>query len=187
MRRTACAAVLSAAALLCACSKEDGFVYITYEVPEAGASLEAPAGWRRFGARWGGYGGAPGGPAFTRFIAESEPQHDGLILGAYISLTRVDKKRDTTESEEALFRGGIPGVAKTHYGKLDARTYKFEYRYRYDEEHKPSLDVPMRTEGVAIDAPDAYFVLEYRANEQVYPKYRPAFLHAVKTLDIRGR
>lgn len=184
--------ILSAAFILlhllggCSPKSEGGLAYTRYEVKEADVSLEVPSGWRRFGARWNGYGGAPKGPAFTRFIAQSEPQHEGVILGAYLSLTRVVKKEDRTDSEDALFSKDIPGVTKGNFGGMETREYLTEYRYKIDDETIAGIDVPMKSEGIVFNRPDAYFILEYRANTQVYDKYRPALDRAKASLTFES-
>ncbi len=171
------------ALVLCACSKKTTGEYSVYTVEEEGVSLEVPTAWRQFGARWNDLGGAPGGPPFTRFIAESDPQHEGVILGAYLSLTLVKKGTHRTDNEEMLFNKKLPGVSPIKFKKFDARTYITEYRYQTGNGVN-AIDIPMKSEGLVIDTPNAYFVLEFRANTEVYYKYRPALAHAKATLTI---
>ncbi|MFH2201620.1 MAG: hypothetical protein ABIJ96_00750 [Elusimicrobiota bacterium] len=166
--------------LFSGCAKPAGSEYAGYRVAEENLSLEVPKDWRQFGARWNGLGGAPNGPAFTRFIAESLPQHEGVILGAYISLTRVKKGADRSDLERALFTTKLPGVEPAKFAGFEARVYVTEYQYQIED-----LSIPMRAEGVVIDAPAAYFVLEYRANSKVFEKYRADFAHAKKTFQLK--
>lgn len=176
---------LIAVLTLSACSKKTDGEYSVYKVEAEGVSLEVPTDWRQFGARWNGLGGAPGGPPFTRFIAESDPQHEGVILGAYLSLTQVKKGTHRTEKEDMLFKQKLPGVSPVQFKGFDARSYITEYRYQTGE-GEGGIDIPMKSEGIVIDTPNAYYVLEFRANTEVYDKYRPALEHAKATLTIGG-
>jgi len=183
MKKRILAAVL-ASLTLSACSKKTDSVYSVYKVEAEGVRLEVPTTWRQFGARWNGLGGAPGGPPFTRFIAESDPQHEGVILGAYLSLTQIKKGTHRTDNEDMLFKQKLPGVRPAQFKGFDARSYITEYRYQSGGDSPEGIDIPMKSEGIVIDTPNAYFVLELRANTEVYDKYLPALDHAKKTLTI---
>jgi len=159
-----------AAILAGGCTKAPSYEH--YQDP-AGFSLEAPKDWPRDPDP------APAGKLASRteFIGEAEPQDEGLILGAVLTVTRLSRKANDKmlASTKALFPDDAATPAET---KVFARDYEHGGPTPM---HQGSVAVPMHVEGKVFRTADAYFVVELRAVRDRFEKHRPAFDRALST------
>lgn len=162
------AAVLSAAA---GCSKAP--VFESYRDAGAGYSLEVPKDWPRDADP------APAGKLATRteFVGEAQPQDEGLILGAVLTVTRLSRKADDNllAGTKALFPDDAAAAAES--GPL-ARDYEHGGPTPM---HQGAAAVPMRAEGKVFRTADAFFVVELRAVRGKFEKHRPVLARALST------
>lgn len=152
------------------CSK--GPSYEPYRDP-VGYSLEVPKGWPRDADP-----AASVKPASRiEFIGDAEPQDEGLILGAVLSVTRLSRKAGdrVLASTKALF----PDDAATEaVSKPLSRDYEHGGPTPL---HQGSIAVPMHAEGKVFRTADAFFVVELRAVRTKFEKHRHALEHALAT------
>lgn len=159
-----------ALALSAACSKAP--VYEAYRDP-AGFSLEAPKDWPRDADP------APAGKLASRteFIGDAEPQDEGVILGAVLSVTRLSRKAGDKmlAPTKALF----PDDAAT---AAVSKPYTRDYEHGGPTPmHQGAAAIPMHSEGKVYRTADAYFVVELRAVREKFEKHRPALDRALAT------
>ena len=162
--------ILACALLVAGCSKVP--TYEPYRDP-AGFSLEAPKEWPRDADP------APAGKLATRteFVGEAQPQDEGVILGAVLTVTRLSRKAGAKmlADTKALFPDDAATAAES---KPFARDYEHGGSTPM---HQGAKAVPMHVEGKVFRTADAYFVVELRAVRDRFEKHRPSFDRALAT------
>lgn len=162
------AAVLIATA---GCSKAP--VYEPYRDAGAGYSLEVPKDWPRDADP-----AAAGKLASrTEFIGDAEPQDEGLILGAVLTVTRLSRRAGDKllADTKALFPDDAASAAES--GPL-GRDYEHGGPTPL---HQSAEAIPMRAEGKVFRTADAFFVVELRAVRGKFEKHRPVLARALAT------
>ncbi len=162
--------LLAALILLAACRQ--GPSYEPYR-DAAGFFLDAPKGWPRDADP------APTGKLASRteFIGDAHPQHEGVILGAVISVTRLSRKADDKmlASTKALFSDDSAAPA-------ESKSYARDYEHGGPTPmHQGAAAVPMHVEGKVFRTADAFFIVELRAVRDKFEKHRPALERALAT------
>ncbi len=146
--------------------------YELYRDP-AGYSLEAPKSWPRDADP----AAASKLAATTEFIGEINPQDEGVILGAVLTVTRLSRKagEKMLASTKALF---LDDAATPAESKRLVRDYEHGGPTPF---HLGSVAVPMHAEGKVFRTADAYFVVELRAVRDRFEKHRPTLDRALAT------
>ena len=147
--------------------------YESYRDAGAGFSLEVPKGWP--------YDTDPapvGKPAVTtEFIGDAQPQDQGIVLGAVLTVTRLSRKggEKMLAPTKALFPddAAMPAVSKPY-----ARDYEHGGPTPM---HQNAAPIPMRVEGRVFRTVDAFFVVEMRAVRGKFEKNRHALERALAT------
>ena len=169
---------------------------VVYTDPSGFFRAEVPDNWRRDGDK----DLARKPVAVVSFIGEIQSQDEGIPLGAVINVTRISRdKADVPGGEkgfatfqknwlsrsDALFGGPtgvLPEVQKQllslpimdeAIGGLKAKVYRQEYR-QGNPIHNANAPA-MRLEDAVVQTPKAYYVLEYRATQDLFAKYYPAY------------
>lgn len=158
-----------ALALIAGCRQAPS--YEPYRGP--GFTFEAPKGWPRDADP-----AAAGKPASrTEFIGDAQPQDEGVILGAVLTVTRLSRKADAKllASTKALFPDDAAAAAES---KPFARDYEHGGPTPM---HQNAAAVPMRAEGKVFRTADAFFVVEFRATRDKFEKHRHALERALST------
>jgi len=166
MKILLCAALLLSAA----CRKAPS--YEPYR-DAAGFSLEAPKEWPRDADP------APAGKLASRteFIGEAEPQDEGVILGAVLSVTRLSRKAG--DKMLAPTKVLFPDDAAT---AAESKPYTRDYEHGGPTPmHQGAAAVPMHVEGKVYRTADAFFVVELRAVRDRFEKHRPSLERALAT------
>lgn len=175
-------AALAAALLLSACGR--GPSYEAYGDPAAGFSTELPKGLKADLA-----GPFPEWPAKrTQWVLEAADEHEGAVLGAIITIWRMERKAGEKQARyrdemlaatEALFSDEQPPdvlVAPGEFAGRPARAFQRELVENLGGGlHGTPRAHPSRISGVAVETPDAYYVLEYRATLELFDKHLPVF------------
>lgn len=192
--KTTLAATLIFAAAMIACRRAPHVV--AYSDPSGLFRSEIPDDWRRDGDK--DLSRKP--VAVISFIGEIQSQDEGIPLGAVINVTRISRdKADVPGGEkgfavfqkswllrsDALFGGSkdvlsedqkpllaLP-IADATIGGLKAKVYRQGYR-QANPIHSPNAP-PMRLEDAVVQTPRAYYVLEYRATQDLFDKYYPVY------------
>lgn len=178
MRRT----LLAAAVLLAACAKP--LEYETYRDPAGAFETEAPRGWTPEVS-----GPFPEWPARkTQWLGEMADQHEGAAIGAIFTVWRMSRKPTAKQvkyreqmlaATDALFEDAQPEDVMTAAGELagyPARAFQRELTENLGGGmHGAVRAHPSRISGVAVQTPDAYYVLEYRATLKLFDKHLPVF------------
>jgi len=162
-------ALLSVLGVFAGCRK--AAVYEPYRDAGAGFSLEAPKGWPRDGS-------AAGKPIVTtEFIADMQPQAEGVALGAVLTVTRLSRGAGNKllASTKALF----PDDAATN---AESKPYSREYDHGGPTPlHQGAVPIPMRVEGKVFRTADAFYVVELRAVREKFEKNHHALERALAT------
>lgn len=175
-------ALLAAALLLSACGR--GPAYEPYGDASAGFSTEIPKGWKAELA-----GPFPEWPARrAQWIAEVADEHEGAVVGAIITIWRMDRKASEKQARyrdemlaatEALFSDEQPPdvlVAPGEFAGQPARAFQRELVENLGGGlHGAPRAHPSRISGVAVQTAKAYYVLEYRATLELFDKHLPTF------------
>ena len=169
---------------------------VAYVDPSGLFRAEIPDTWRRDGDK--DLSRKP--VAVVSFIGEISSQDEGLPVGAVINVTRITRlanevpggdkgyaafQRNWLSRSDALFGGpknvlpedqkallSLP-VADETIGGRKAKVYRQEYR-QGNPIHSTSAPA-MRLEDAVIQTPEAYYVLEYRATQDLFDKYYPVY------------
>jgi len=162
---------LSAALILSAACRQAPS-YESYR-DAAGFSLEAPKGWPRDADP------APAGKlaSTTEFIGDAQPQDEGVVLGAVISVTRLSRKAGDKilASTKALFPNDAAAPA-------ESKPYARDYEHGGPTPmHQGAAAVPMHVEGKVFRTADAFFIVELRAVRDKFERHRPALERALAT------
>ncbi len=167
MKNISLCAVLVLAA---GCSKAPS--YEPYRDP-SGFSIDAPKGWPHDADP------APAGkPAVrTEFIGDAQPQDEGVILGAVLTVTRLSRKAGdkVIGSTKALFPDDAASPAES---KMFVRDYEHGGPTSM---HQGAAAVPMHVEGKVFRTEDAFFVVELRAVRAKFEKHHHALERALAT------
>lgn len=145
--------------------------YEAYRDAGAAFSLDAPKGWPRDADP------APAGkPAVTtEFIGDPEPQDEGVVLGAVLSVTRLSRGAGgkMVASTKALF----PDDAAT---AAESKRYARDYEHGGPTPmHQGGAPVPMHVEGKVFRTADAFYVVELRATREKFERHRQALERAL--------
>ncbi len=178
MRRIALLALLLAAG----CSKK--VQYITHHDVLGGYTVEIPDDWVQNVS-----GPFPEWPARkTEWVGAVADQHEGIAIGAIYTIWRMDRKPTAKQKKyresmlaatDALFNDEQPEDVMVAPGEVHgypARAFQRELTENLGGGiHGELRPHPSRISGVAIQLPDAYYVLEYRATLKLFDKHLPAF------------
>lgn len=194
MRR---AALLLAAALAAACAKPQPAGPKTVTVPSGEWSFEVPSDWssvddadlkRRPVAR-------------VTLLGKLAEEDQGVLIGAAISLTKFYRKQADhpqgakgfasyreriLDQRDAIFGGkaapGTSGLKEETVSGLPARSFRVDSA-SFPRVHRKTA-APMKAEELLIQAPGAYYELEYHAPPELFDRYRPAFEKAKASLRL---
>lgn len=179
-------------ATLAACSRPPSF--IEYREPGGAFVVQAPSQWHL----------DERGPFSRRPVGEvwwigNVGEYEDWPFGAVISVRRLDKNPDKRNKNyikwdladtQALFAGRqLQGLKVTKASLLgfDAREFEREYEEFFGGGCFGKLrSRPTRAEGVVIDTPDAYYVLEYRTKRELFEKYRYGFAMMKGSFRLKG-
>lgn len=178
MRMRALAVIMLAAG----CSGEPN--YVPYEDAAGAFRTEVPDVWRAEVS-----GPFPEWPARkTQWVGAVADQHEGDAIGALYTVWRMERhptdkqKRYRDEmlaATDALFSDEAPPdvlVAPGEIAGYPARAFQRELMENLGGGlHGAVRSHPSRVSGIAIQLPDAYYVLEYRATLELFDKHLPHF------------
>lgn len=179
--------------LLAACTKPLSFV--EYKEPGGEFTVQVPSGWQA----------DERGP-FTRrpvaevwWLGEMVAQHEGWPLGVMLFVRRFDRHPDppntryrngTLANHDVLFMDkelkGV-SVSKGEHSGFPARWVANDKWIETTGDnlfHGPVKRYPSRLRAVVIRTPDYYYVLEYRAVNDRFEKYLPAFNTLVSSFKL---
>lgn len=161
--------ILAALVVSAGCRKAPS--YEAYRDAGAAFSMEAPKGWPRESSP----AGRP--VSTTEFIGDPEPQDEGVVLGAVLTVTRLSRGagEKILASTKALFPDDGPSPAQSE-------------RYSRDYEHggptpmhQGAPSVAMRVEGRVFRTADAFYAVELRATKEKFERHRGALERALAT------
>lgn len=184
MRQALAVAVL----VVVGCSKPLAFEL--YREPAGTFTAEVPVGWPK-----------DFDDAFTRkpiagvsWVGKLVDGGEGRAIGAVIEVRKLWRlKKDhpapkdyerfnksVLEPTADLFNGAYPADVLVSDGVLSGLPAKIYSRNEFDQAtgggmHGAVKHHPSRVEGVVLQTPEAYYVLEYRATKDLFDKHRPAF------------
>jgi hypothetical protein len=178
MRRIALAVLLAAAG----CAKK--VEYVTHHDVIGGFTVDIPAGWVQTAS-----GPFPEWPARkSEWIGAVADQHEGVAIGAIYTIWRMDRKTTAKQKRyqetmlaatDALFAEEQPEDVMVASGEVlgfPARAFQRELTENLGGGiHGALRSHPSRISGVAIQTPDHYYVLEYRATLKLFEKNLPVF------------
>lgn len=178
MRRFALAVLVLASA----CSKK--VEYVTHRDVIGGYAVDIPDHWLQTVS-----GPFPEWPARkTQWIGAEADQHEGVAIGAIYTIWRMDRNPNAKQKRyreqmlaatDALFADEQPQDVMVAPGEVQgfpARAFQRELIENLGGGiHGEVRRHPSRISGVAIQLPDAYYVLEYRATLKLFDKHLPAF------------
>ena len=172
MRRLILAALIVSAG----CRKAPS--YEAYRDEGAGFAVETPKGWPADADP------APKGKAVatTEFIGDPQPQAEGVVLGAVLTVSRLSRRagEKMLASTKALF----PDDAAT---AVESERYSRDYEHGGPTPmHQNAVPVPMRVEGKVFRTADAFYVVELRAAREKFEKNRHALERALATFRPGG-
>lgn len=186
--------LLVIAMLAAACSGPPDF--IQYQEPGGAFSAEVPKRWEL--DERGAFSRRPVGEVW--WIGKVSDDHEGWPIGAIIYVRRMEKnpdkrnkiyiKWDLADTQALFTQKKFPAglrVEKSTFLGFDAR----EFSRDYDEKlgggwHGKVRIVPARAEGVVLDTPESYYVLEYRATKDLFDKYRYGFVKLKESFRLKG-
>lgn len=162
-------------AILAACSLP--MTYVEYQEPGGDFSVQVPSHWAI--DERGAFSRKPVGEVW--WMGKVVDQHEGIPIGVMLFVRRIDRRSTGTTLAEtdALFSGKHPKdvlVQSLEFSGKTARAFNRDYEETLGGGmHGKLRSYPARTAGVAIQTPDAYYVLEYRAVRDQFDKYFPIF------------
>ena len=178
---------------LFACARAPEFV--EYREPGGEFSVQVPRRWKV----------SERGP-FTRrpvaevwWIGKVVETDEGWPVGAILYVRRLDKDPDKRNkvyiNEEladtkALFAGKHAPDVQTKKSTMLGHE-SIEFVRDYEEAfgggwHGKLHHRAARVEGVVIDTPGSYYVLEYRATKELFEKYRYGFMRLRESFKLKG-
>lgn len=175
-------AALAVLALLAACSKEPD--YVEYRDAQGAFTTMAPEGWTPEVV-----GPFPEWPARkTVWVGAVADEHEGQPIGALYTIWRMDRhptgkqaryRDEMLAATDALFADEAPADVMVAPGEVDGHPARAFQRDLVENlgggVHGAVRTYPSRISGVAIQTPDAYYVLEYRATLELFEKHLPVF------------
>lgn len=173
-------------ALMTACAHTG---YETYREASGTFSLDVPRSWKKY--RDSDFSRKPNAVvSWYGKIVEDK----GYPVGAIVELEKLNRrpddfpperdwefyKKNILEPTDRLFDGTHPSevrVEEATMAGLPARLFSRSVEQLSGDGPVRGSDKkhPSRIEGIVIQTPDAYYVLEYRATNELFDKYRPAF------------
>jgi hypothetical protein len=168
--------------LAAGCSRQ--LEYAEYKDPAGGFTAQMPKSWDAV-AR----GPFPEWPARkTEWIGEVADQHEGVAIGAIYTVWKMSRKPTKLQKKyadsmlaatDALFADEAPADVMVAPGEAlgySARAFQRELTENLGGGlHGPVRSHPSRISGVAIQTPEWYYVLEYRAVLPLFDKDLPVF------------
>jgi len=169
-------------AAVAACSRPMSFVQ--YREPAGEFSVEVPAGWNV--NERGSFSKRPVGEVW--WAGKIVDQHEGWPVGALLFVRKLDRhpdkgqeryRRNTLLETDALFSGGQPADLAVKSGDFAGHPARW-FQRDFDDSvgggiHGAVKTYPSRVSGIAIQTPETYYVLEYRATRELFDRYMPAF------------
>lgn len=179
--------------LLAGCTKPLSFV--EYQEPGGEFVVMAPSGWQA-DAR-GPFARRP--VAEVWWLGEMVAQHEGWPLGVMLFVRRLDRHPDprntryrngTLANHDDLFANkDLKGISVTK-GEHSGYPARWVANDKWVETtgdnllHGPVKEYPSRLRAVVIQTPGFYYVLEYRAVNDRFEKYLPAFEMLVSSFKL---
>ena len=170
------------AVLAAGCSRPMSFV--EYTEPAGEFSVKVPEGWDK--SERGPFSRKPIGEVW--WVGKVVADHEGWPIGAMLFVRKLDRRPEKTnvrylesmlKPTDALFDGTQPPdikVQKDHFLGFPMRRIERDYEESTGGGiHGPVKVYPARTRATAIQTPDSYYLIEYRATRDLFERYLPAY------------